>query len=151
MSTEEEVLVFQMGLYEAYIPTALIYSDIHFWFDIRSENTLCGLSAYATRLLGDVFRLDWQVKVGMLLPDAEPLGEIESTKATSELYAPMPGRIVRINEEAVEKPALVAEDNYGTWLLEFEGRPAAAMNAEQYYHFLADGWEETEKFLKGQM
>ncbi len=147
----DEVLTFQMGLYEAELPTRLRYSDIHFWFETQGEATRCGLSAFASRLLGDVFRLEWEIKVGDELGDAATLGEIESTKATSELYSPFAGTVLKINEEVVEDPSAIAHEPYAAWLIEFAGKPVVAMSAEEYKTFLAEGWEETEKLLKGQL
>ena len=148
-------LVFDMGLYQARLPAHLRYSEIHFWFDStqtgEGSTTRCGLTSFAARLLSDVFRLEWKVTVGQPVADAELLGEIESMKASSELYAPMAGRLCAINAEVVEKPLLIAQDPYAAWLLEFEGLPVAALDVQGYHHFLAEGWEETQRLLKGQM
>ena len=148
-------IIFEMGLYQAALPVRLRYSDIHFWFDTRNQDgrelTRCGLTTYAARLLSDVFRLEWKVYVGQVLTDAELLGEIESTKANSELYSPMPGKLADINSSIVDDPSLIGIGPYEAWLLEFEGVPGVSMSAAEYHKFLADGWEETQKMLKGQM
>ena len=52
---------------------------------------------------------------------------------------------------AVNDPSMLGVDPYATWLFEFEGRPAKAMTAGEYVAFLAAGWEETVKLLKGQV
>lgn len=144
-----------MGLYQAALPVRLGYSDIHFWFETREIDgqvrTRIGLTSYAMRLLDDVFRLEWKVSVGQQVEEAEALGEIESTKASSELYAPMAGKVYDINSAMVEKPGQIGVEPYSNWLLEFEGRPATSLNADQYRAFLAEGWDETQKLLKGQM
>ena len=145
------MLIFEMGLYEAPLPANLRYSDIHFWLEMENGKTRCGLSSFASRLLGDVFSLEWQVKPGDVLEDAAVLGEIESTKATSELYSPLPGTLLQINQEPLEDPSMIAHDPYGTWLLEFEGEPKIAMDVQEYHKFLTDNWEETERLLKGQI
>ena len=150
-----EDIIFEMGLYQAALPVRLRYSDIHFWFDTRTldgrELTRCGLTSYAARLLADVFRLEWKVYVGQGLADAEHLGEIESTKANSELYSPMAGKLADINSSVVDDPSQIGIGPYDAWFLEFEGAPGASMNAAEYHKFLADGWEETQMMLKGQM
>ena len=102
-------------------------------------------------MLSDVFRLEWKADVGQTLADAEPIGEIESTKANSELYAPMAGKLTAINTAIIEDPSQIGLDPYAAWLLEFEGVPEISMSATEYEKFLADGWEETQKMLKGQM
>ena len=149
---ELEPLIFEMGLYKAMIPADLLYSEIHFWYRIGSDGkTACGLTAYAARLLTDLFRLDWTVKAGEELCAEQVLGEVESTKAVSELYAPMSGKLLAINESAVTDPSLIGVDPYQVWLFEFDRPPAAAMSAAEYVQFLASGWEETVKLLKGQV
>ena len=153
--SEQGSIFFEMGLYQAELPLRLQYADIHFWFDAREEagawRTRVGLTTYAMRLLDDVFRLEWKVTVGQEIREAEPIGEIESTKASSELYAPMSGKLWDINTEMLEQPARIGVEPYAHWLLEFEGRPEHALDPEQYRQFLATGWEETQKLLKGQV
>jgi len=150
-----DVIIFEMGLYQAALPVRLKYSDIHFWletFDASAgARTRLGLTTYAMRLLDDVFRLDWKVVPGQTVGEAEVLGEIESTKASSELYAPMAGKLSAVNTEVLEKPNLLGIDPYNHWLLEFEGQPDTCLDAEGYRKFLAEGWEETQKLLKGQV
>ncbi len=147
-----EPLIFEMGLYKAVIPADLLYSEIHFWFRIGDNNrTQVGLTSYAGRLLTDLFRLDWAVKSGDAIQSEQVLGEVESTKAVSELYAPMSGALLAINQAAVDDPSMLGVDPYSTWLFEFEGRPGVAMSAQEYVAFLASGWEETVKLLKGQV
>lgn len=147
-----EPLIFEMGLYKASIPADLLYSEIHFWFDVGDNGrTRCGLTSYAGRLLTDLFRLDWSVQEGDAIEAEQVLGEVESTKAVSELYAPMSGKLVAINQQAVADPSMLGVAPYDTWLFEFEGQPATAMTAAEYVAFLALGWDETVKLLKGQV
>jgi glycine cleavage system H protein len=153
--SDSGIILFEMGLYQAELPLRLKYSDIHFWFDEQAHNgswrTRVGLTSYAMRLLDDVFRLEWKICVGQQVQEAELAGEIESTKASSELYAPMSGKLYDINTEMLQQPARIGVEPYANWLLEFEGRPERALNAEAYRAFLAEGWEETQRLLKGQM
>jgi glycine cleavage system H protein len=144
-------LIFEMGLYKAAFPRALRYSPMHFWFGSEKNFTRIGLSSYANRLLSDLFRVDWKIQPGELVNAEQLIGEVESTKATSELYAPMSGRLSNVNAQIVQEPSVVSVDPYSAWLLEFEAVPDAAMTAEQYVAYLGEGWEETVKLLKGQM
>lgn len=147
-----EPLIFEMGLYKAVIPADLLYSEIHFWYRIDdNQTTRCGLTAYAARLLTDLFRLDWTVKAGDEIQAEQPLGEVESTKAVSELYAPMSGTLLAVNEAAIKDPSSIGIDPYNIWLFEFDRPPKQAMSAAEYVIFLAEGWEETVKLLKGQV
>src|SRR2546430_554304 len=118
-----EPLIFEMGLYKAVIPADLLYSEIHFWFSLgENGRTQCGLTSYAAGLLTDLFRLDWSVKEGDAIEAEQVLGEVESTKAVSELYAPMSRKLIAINAQAVDDPSMLGVDPYVTWLFEFEGR-----------------------------
>lgn len=144
-------LVFEMGLYKATFPRSLSYSPMHFWFKTEGNATRFGLSAYANRLLADLFRIDWKVVTGQQLEYEQPLGEIESTKAVSELYAPLEGILLHLNDSVVQEPSVVSVDPYAAWLMEVDRPPAAPLTAEQYVAFLAEGWDETVKLLKGQM
>lgn len=154
MSGDDEI-IFEMGLYQAGLPTRLRYAEVHFWLETLdaggAERTRIGLTTYATRLLDDLFRLDWKVVPGQLVTESEALGEVESTKASSELYAPMSGKLRAVNAEMVEKPGRIGVEPYANWLLEFEGHPQASLSAEEYRQFLASGWEETQRLLKAQM
>ena len=154
---DEEAICFEMGLHRAPLPGHLRYCDIHFWFEPLPADangparTRVGLTSYAARLLSDVFRLEWTVKAGETLHEAQALGEIESTKASSELYSPMAGKLLAINEAMAKDPDPLSLDPYAAWLLEFEGHPQASMDVSEYKKFLEDGWDETQKLLKGQM
>ena len=148
----EKPLVFEMGLYKASFPVHLNYSEIHFWFNVlENDRTRVGFTAYAARLLSDLFRIEWKVYVGEAIQAEQLLGEVESTKAASELYAPMSGKLADINSVVVEDPSLVGLDPYEAWLFEFEGKPQQSLNPEAYVAFLASGWDETVKLLKGQV
>lgn len=147
----EAELIFEMGLYKAAIPRTLSYSPIHFWFQAQENGrTRCGLTSYAARLLGDLFRVEWKIYVGEAVAAEQLIGEVESTKATSEFYAPMGGKLADINHVVVGEPSLLGLNPYDAWLLEFDGAPADALTPEAYMAFLAEGWDETVKLLKGQ-
>jgi glycine cleavage system H protein len=150
--TGSERLVFEMGLYKATFPTNLTYSEIHFWFQPMPDNrTRIGLTAYAARLLTDLFRIEWKIYAGENVQGEQLLGEVESTKASSELYAPLAGKLTDINQAVLDDPSLVGLEPYEHWLLEFEGAPSRALSPQEYLAFLAAGWEETVKMLKGQV
>ena len=76
----EERLLFEMGLYKAYFPTDLVYVSTHFWFKPVDGKYRAGISAYAGRLLTDLFRIDWKVKVGDKLALEMPDGSIQVKK-----------------------------------------------------------------------
>ncbi len=148
---EREFLVFEMGLYKAQFPKDLLYSPLHFWMaPEHGKGTRIGLTRYATRLLGDVFRIDWAISTGKNLLRDQQLASMESTKAVSELYAPLDGCVRQINAALTEDPSLLSVDPYDAWMVEVDGWPQQALQAQEYLDFLASGWERTMAILKGQ-
>jgi glycine cleavage system H protein len=77
-----------------------------------------GITSFAVEQLGDVTLVNLDVKVGDEVGSGKPFGTIESVKTLSDLYAPVAGKVVRINEELSSKPELVNEDCYGNaWMI----------------------------------
>ena len=95
-----ENLTFMMGNFAAEFPTDRKYARNHMWAETRGDAIRFGFTAYAVRLLQDVYFLDWTVDAGAALALKQEIGQIESKKAESSLYAPVAGRLVGFNEEA---------------------------------------------------
>jgi len=117
------------------------YSKEHEWVKMHGEIAVIGITDYAQDQLGDIVYLDLP-EAGATLRQFEKLGEIESVKAVSDLYAPISGEVLRTNDEAREKPELVNSEPYDAgWLLEV--RPAdpqeldKLMSAADYDAFTA--------------
>ena len=101
------------------VDSSLRYSAEHEWVDASSPVKV-GISAVAADALGDVVYVDLPA-VGDSVTAGETCGEVESTKSVSDLYAPVSGTIVEINQEAVDNPAILNEDPYGAgWLFTVE-------------------------------
>ena len=97
------------------VNAGLRYSAEHEWVDASSPVKV-GISAVAADALGDVVYVDLP-EVGTVITAGETCGEVESTKSVSDLYAPVSGEIVAINQDAIDNPALLNEDPYGAgWL-----------------------------------
>ncbi len=110
-----------------------------------------GFSAYAVRLMQDVYFLEWRIEPGLITAKQE-IGYIETQKATSGLYAPMAGRIVRFNSVLLEDPSTINVDGYNKgWLFEFRGELTDTLDVDGYYTHLEVGWEATQRILKGQV
>ena len=111
-----------------------------------------GFTAYAVRLLQDVYFLDWSVDAGTTLTEKQEIGSIESKKAESSLYAPIAGRLVRFNEELLSDPSAINLDKYGGgWLFEIEGAGDTLLDPPGYIEHLTAVWEVTQRTIKGQM
>jgi glycine cleavage system H protein len=145
-------LTFLMGKHPALLPGELKYCKNHMW--CRPGNSgvhQFGFTAYAVRLMQDVYFLEWRIEPGLVTLKQE-IGYIETQKATSGLYAPLPGQIERFNAALLEDPSTINVDNYGRgWLFEFSGKLTDAMNVNEYYAHLEAGWEATQRMLKAQV
>jgi glycine cleavage system H protein len=99
----------------------------------------------------DVYFLEWRIEPGLVTAKQE-IGFIETQKATSGLYAPLAGRIIRFNAALLDDPGTINLDNYGAgWLFHFEGDLGDTLDAQGYYAHLEAGWEATQRMIKGQI
>src|SRR5262245_60643010 len=130
-------LIFMMGKFAAEFPTDRHYAKNHMWGERRGEVLRFGFTAYAVRLLQDVYFLDWGVDAGVTLAERHEIGSIESKKAESSLYAPVAGQLVRFNEELLSDPSAINLDKYGAgWLFEMEASGETLLGPAQYLEHL---------------
>lgn len=104
------------------VPEDLRYSSEHEWARRLDDGSRVrvGITDFAQDSLGDVVYVDLPA-VGTAVTANEAVGELESTKSVSEMYAPVGGTVVAINESLVDSPQLLNEDPYGDgWLCEIE-------------------------------
>ena len=93
------------------------YTKEHEWVDIAGDIATVGITAYAADKLGDVVFVDLPA-VGSTVAEGRVVGEIESTKSVGELFAPVNGTVLEINEAVVATPELVNGDPFGEgWLI----------------------------------
>jgi glycine cleavage system H protein len=98
-------------------PSDLRYTKEHEWVRVEGDAGVVGVTDYAQDQLGDLVYLDLPA-AGASVAQYAKLGEIESVKAVSDLYSPVSGEIVKVNQEAVDSPELVNSDPYGRgWLI----------------------------------
>ena len=102
------------------VPDDLRYSSDHEWARADGERVRVGITDYAQDALGDVVFVELPT-VGQELAAGALLGEVESTKSVSEIYAPVSGRVVEVNTALAEAPERLNEDPYGDgWICEIE-------------------------------
>ena len=106
-----------------------------------------GITDYAQSQLGDVVFLDLPVP-GTQVAQFKKMGEIETVKAVSDLFSPVSGQVLEINQAAIDEPKLVNEDPYGAgWLVRLElsqsSELEALMNSDEYDKFVAGLGEES--------
>lgn len=149
--SSSDTLTFGMGQYEAPIPADRLYVKNHMWVQVRGDVYRFGFSAYAVRLLQDVYFLDWSVAPGAAVQKLQEIGSIESKKADSALYAPMAGQLLRFNEALLADPSVINVDTYGEgWLFEIEGPRGDLLTPAAYVEHLTSAWAVTQRMLKGQ-
>jgi glycine cleavage system H protein len=101
-------------------PTTRKYTKEHEWIDIAGSIATVGITAYAADKLGDVVFVDLPT-VGSTAAEGRVVGEIESTKSVGELFAPVNGTVLEINDAVVATPELVNSDPFGEgWLIKVE-------------------------------
>lgn len=145
-------LTFMMGEFEAAFPTDRQYAKNHMWAKAVEGGYRFGFSAYAVRLLQDIYFLDWTVEPGADLTHNQQIGGIESKKAESDLFAPIPGKLTALNEQLLADPSHINLDKYGDgWLFDLQGDGPNLLSPEQYIDHLSGVWEVTQRTIKGQL
>jgi glycine cleavage system H protein len=122
-------------------PKELRYTKDHEWARRAGSTVVVGVTAHAQEALGDVVYVDLP-KVGATLAAGTSFGTVESTKAVSELFAPVSGKVVKVNLTLSDEPQLINQDPYGKgWIVEVEpsqpGELDTLMDAEAYGRLLA--------------
>ena len=125
------------------IPADLKYSSSHEWVRLQGDVATCGISHHAQDALGDVVFVDMP-EVGDEVTKGEGAAEIESVKAVSDIYAPVSGEVVEVNEAIDDAPETVNSDPYGEgWLFKVRitapGEVDALLDATAYGATLSDG------------
>jgi glycine cleavage system H protein len=125
---------------------SLLYSKEHEWvLQLEGNRVRIGISEYAQKLLGDIVFVETPQVDDEVSAD-ESMGTIESVKAVSEIFAPVSGTVVRINEELEDAPETINEYPFGKgWLVEVEmSSPEeleALLNEDEYEAFIHEGEE----------
>lgn len=116
------------------------YAKSHEWVNVEAGVATIGISEYAQDELGDVVFVDLP-QVGSQIESGDEFGSIESVKAVSELFAPVSGEVVEINENLADRPELVNSDPWGDgWMLRIkvsdESELDNLMSAEEYDEYV---------------
>ena len=147
-------LTFLMGKFPARLPGELRYARNHMWARPGERGAWrFGFTAYAVRLMQDVYFLAWQVSAGDRVALLQEIGHIETSKAETDLFAPLAGTLTTFNTALLDDPSAINVDGYGAgWLFEMDPRdPSPLMGVDTYHQFLADNWEKTQRHIKGKI
>ena len=117
------------------------YTSDHEWAMVSGSEVLVGITAFAVDQLGDITLVNLDVKPGQTLEVGKPFGTIESVKTLSDLYAPLSGKVTRVNADLDAQPELVNNDCYGgAWMIALEPSDPSAveklLSAEAYAELL---------------
>lgn len=123
-------------------PKNLKYHKEHDWAKVEGDVAVFGITHYAQESLGDIVYIELP-EVGTEVTAGASYAEVESVKAVSDVYAPLSGSIIEVNEEVIDAPEIINESPYENgWLVKVKlSDPAEAddlMSAEEYEEMLAE-------------
>jgi glycine cleavage system H protein len=119
-------------------PAELQYTKSHEWIRIEGEEATVGITDYAQDTLGDVVYVELP-EVGASFDAGATFGAVESVKAASDLYLPVAGEVLAVNDALVERPEILNGDPYGEgWMLKIRVAPGvgALMSAAAYEKYV---------------
>jgi len=105
----------------------LKYSESHEWVKVEGNVAVIGVSDFAQKEMGDITYVDMP-EVDDEVVKGEEFGALESVKASSDLYAPVSGMVVEVNEELADAPEKVNEDAYAAWIIKVEMSDASELD-----------------------
>jgi glycine cleavage system H protein len=122
------------------IPEVLKYTKEHEWIRVEDDLAIIGITDYAQDALGEVVYIELPSE-GDEITKGEPFGAVESTKSVSDLYAPISGEVVEVNETLLDSPEAINEDPYGEgWMVRVKlydlGELEDLMDSDEYSEFI---------------
>ena len=123
-------------------PDDLIYTKEHEWLRIAGDGGIVGITDHAQKELGDIVYVELP-KVGTKYDSGETFGTVESVKAVSELYIPVSGEVIEVNEELGSAPEKINSDPYGSgWMIRIrllnKNETAGLMSAKEYDEYTSE-------------
>jgi len=117
---------------------SLFYTSEHEWVKLEEDKAYIGVTDYAQKALGDIVFIELP-EVDTEFAAGDGFGVIESVKAASDIYIPIDGKVIEINEAIIDEPGLVNENAYENWMICVEysdkAQIEALMSAEEYKEF----------------
>jgi len=116
------------------VPTELGYTAKHEWVVVEDGIATVGITSFAAEALGDIVYVELP-GVGSEVTAGEPSGEVESTKSVSDIYSPVSGEVVEVNESLEDSPETINSAPFeGGWLFKarITGEPSGLLSAEEY-------------------
>ena len=110
------------------IVEGLLYSDSHEWVKVDGDVAIIGVTDYAQAEMGDITYVDLP-EVDDEVSQGEDFGALESVKASSELYSPVSGTVIAVNEALEDAPELVNEDAFANWIIKVQMSDTAELES----------------------
>lgn len=121
-------------------PENILYNKSHEWANIEGEEATIGITSFAQEQLGDITFVELP-EVGDTLEAGDEMGSVESVKAASELYIPVGGEVIAVNEALEDTPEKVNEEPFeGGWLIKIKltDEPKGLLSATEYAELVAN-------------
>lgn len=130
-------------------PEGLKYSKEHEWVLVEDRIAIIGITEFAQQELGDIVFVELP-EVGEKLVKDDPFGAVESVKAVSDIYAPVSGTVIEVNESLPDNPETINDDAYGDgWMIKVEMTDKDdlkdLMNAEEYAEYVEQQKDEEDE------
>ena len=130
-------------------PEGLKYTKEHEWVLVEDRTATIGITEYAQQELGDIVYVELP-EVGEKIVKDDPFGAVESVKAVSDIYAPVSGTVIEVNDTLPDSPETINDDAYGDgWMIKVEMSDADdlkdLMSAEEYAEYVDQQKEEGDE------
>jgi glycine cleavage system H protein len=123
------------------VAKGLFYSNDHEWIKVEGDLAYAGISDFAQHNLGDIVYVELP-EVDDELEKGDAFSAVESVKAAADVYLPIGGKVVAVNEDLEDDPALINSDPYENWIIKIEMSDKSQldelMTSEEYEKFLAE-------------
>lgn len=119
----------------------ILYTNDHEWVKVEGDTAYVGVADYAQNQLGDIVYVELP-EIGDELAKADDFSAVESVKAAADVYMPVSGKVIEVNEDLMDDPALLNADPYTNWMIKVELTNKIEleelMTSEEYESFLAE-------------
>lgn len=123
-------------------PETFYYSQDHEWLKVEGEEAVLGITDFAQKQLGDIIYVDLPA-VGKTVEAHQTLATVESVKSVSDVYSPVAGEVIEVNQQLIQTPELINRDPHGQgWILKLRLKDKSELNS-----LMKAG--DYEKFLEG--
>lgn len=131
------------------LPEGIKYSKEHEWVLVEDHVAIIGITEYAQQELGDIVYVELP-EIGEKIVKDDPFGAVESVKAVSDIYAPVSGTVIEVNDALPDGPETINDDPYGDgWMIKVEMSDKDdlkdLMSAEEYAEYLDQQKEDEEE------